>query len=776
MTKEKGLPLTSTHWGTYRAKVKNGKVEELIGWEFDKDPSPIGPGILDVQDGPTRIDAPMVRKSWLENGPGSHNELRGSDPFVEVSWEKAETLVADELNRVKSTYGNASIFGGSYGWASAGRFHHAQSQLHRFLNCIGGYTRSKFTYSFAAAEAMVPHILGSYRAYLDTCTSWDLIKKNTELFICFGGIPIKNGQISQGGTGQHYQKENILDAARSGIEFINISPLKSDLIDGAKGEWIKARPNTDTALMLGLAYTLHTEGLSDKKFLEKYTEGFEKFLPYLLGTNDGIAKNAEWAADICNIPSSKIKELARKISSKRTMISVSWSLTRQDHGEQPFWMAIMLASMVGQIGLPGGGFGFGYSATNYIGGQFTVLPGAAFPQTKNEIDNFIPVARISDLLLHPGERFDFDGQSYEYPNTKIVYWAGGNPFHHHQDINRLIKAWEKPDTIISNEWCWNTLAKRSDIVLPCTTPLERYDIMMTPRDPYVVSMSKLVEPYGKAKNDFEIFAGIAKKMGVEEKFTEGRNQEEWQKWIYKETSERAAAANIKIPSYEKFREDKWFKISDPSEPTLMLKDFRENPIKNALTTPSGKIEIFSKTVAEFGYDDCPGHPVWIEPCEWLGKKNKKFNIHLISNQPKNKLHSQMDHGNYSKSFKINDREPVEINPIDAEDRGLKNGDIVKLFNDRGACLAGIKIEEKVMQGVAQISTGAWYDPQNPLEYGSICKHGNPNILTRDKGTSKLGQGPIAHSCLIEMEKYNEKPPEVTAHKPPVIIRLDDSLN
>ena len=776
MTKEKGLPLTSTHWGTYRAKVKNGKVEELIGWEFDKDPSPIGPGILDVQDGPTRIDAPMVRKSWLENGPGSHNELRGSDPFVEVSWEKAETLVADELNRVKSTYGNASIFGGSYGWASAGRFHHAQSQLHRFLNCIGGYTRSKFTYSFAAAEAMVPHILGSYRAYLDTCTSWDLIKKNTELFICFGGIPIKNGQISQGGTGKHYQKENILDAARSGIEFINISPLKSDLIDGAKGEWIKARPNTDTALMLGLAYTLHTEGLSDKKFLEKYTEGFEKFLPYLLGTDDGIVKNSEWAAEICNIPSSKIKELARKISSKRTMISVSWSLTRQDHGEQPFWMAIMLASMVGQIGLPGGGFGFGYSATNYIGGQFTVLPGAAFPQTKNEIDNFIPVARISDLLLHPGERFDFDGQSYEYPNTKIVYWAGGNPFHHHQDINRLIKAWEKPDTIISNEWCWNTLAKRSDIVLPCTTPLERYDIMMTPRDPYVVSMSKLVEPYGKAKNDFEIFAGIAKKMGVEEKFTEGRNQEEWQKWIYKETSERAAAANIKIPSYEKFREDKWFKISDPSEPTLMLKDFRENPIKNALTTPSGKIEIFSKTVAEFGYDDCPGHPVWIEPCEWLGKKNKKFNIHLISNQPKNKLHSQMDHGNYSKSFKINDREPVEINPIDAEDRGLKNGDIVKLFNDRGACLAGIKIEEKVMQGVAQISTGAWYDPQNPLEYGSICKHGNPNILTRDKGTSKLGQGPIAHSCLIEMEKYNEKPPEVTAHKPPVIIRLDDSLN
>ena len=776
MTKEKGLPLTSTHWGTYRAKVKNGKVEELLGWEHDKDPSPIGIGILDVQDGPTRIDAPMVRKSWLESGPGSHNELRGVDPFIEVSWDKAEQLVANELNRVKNNYGNASIFGGSYGWASAGRFHHAQSQLHRFLNCIGGYTRSKFTYSFAAAEAMVPHILGSYRAYLDTCTSWDLIKKNTEFFICFGGIPLKNGQISQGGTGKHYQKENLLDAAKHGIEFINISPLKSDLIDKAKGEWIAARPNTDTALMLGLAYTLHSEGLSDKSFLEKYTEGFEKFLPYLLGSVDGVVKNADWAAKICDIPASKIIELARKISSKRTMISVSWSLTRQDHGEQPFWMAIMLASMVGQIGLPGGGFGFGYSATNYIGGQFKVLPGAAFPQTKNEIENFIPVARISDLLLNPGKKFDFDGKTYEYPDTKIVYWAGGNPFHHHQDLNRLISAWEKPDTIISNEWCWNTLAKRSDIVLPCTIPLERGDIMMTPRDPYVVSMSKLIEPYGKAKNDFEIFAGIARKMGVEEKFTEGRNQEEWQKWIYKQTYERAAAADIKMPSYEKFRENKWFKIQDPSEPTLMLKDFRKDPLKNSLTTPSGKIEIFSQTVANFNYEDCPGHPVWIEPCEWLGQKNKKYPIHLISNQPKNKLHSQMDHGNYSKSFKIQNREPVEINPIDAENRGLKNGDIVKLFNDRGACLAGVIIQKKVMPGVAQISTGAWYDPQYPTKPNSICKHGNPNILTPDKGTSKLGQGPIAHSCLIEIERFNDKLPTVTAHEPPSIIRLDEYLN
>ena len=768
---KKDLPLTSSHWGTYRAKVNNGKVTELIGWENDKDPSPIGPGIVDIHDNQTRIDKPMIRKSWIDNGPGTNNNLRGIDPFVAVSWDEAENIVAKELNRVRENFGNSSIFGGSYGWASAGRFHHAQSQLHRFLNCIGGYTRSKFTYSFAAAEAMVPHILGSYRAYLDTCTSWDSIEENTELFVCFGGVPLKNGQIAQGGTGSHNQKEKLISSAKAGIRFVNLSPLKSDLLDEVKGKWLPLRPNTDVAIMLGLAHTLYKENLYDEIFIKKYTEGFDIFLPYLLGDLDGVVKDANWASEISEISSDEIISLARDMSSKRTMISVSWSLTRQDHGEQPFWAAIMLASMLGQIGLPGGGFGFGYSATNHIGGQFSIIPGAAFPQSDNKIDNFIPVARISDLLLNPGETFHFDGKEYEYPDIKLIYWAGGNPFHHHQDINKLLLAWQKPETIISNEWCWNSLAKYSDIILPCTTPLERQDIMLTPRDPYVISMSKLVEPFKEAKSDFDIFKGIAKKMDVENLFTEGRDEEDWQKWIYQETSVKSKSLkNIDFPSYQEFRKIGWFKVPPPKENTIMLKDFREDPTKFPLSTPSGKIEIYSKTVDSFNYDDCPGHPTWLEPCEWLGSKNKNYPLHLISNQPKNKLHSQMDHGGYSKSFKIKDREPIEMNSVDASSRGINEGDIVKLFNDRGACLAGVNINDNIRPGVVQISTGAWYDPEDSKNLKTICKHGNPNVLTKDKGTSKLGQGPIAHSCLIEVELVKDKISPVTAFDPPVIIR------
>lgn len=763
------LPLTSSHWGTYRARIGNGRVQELLAFEQDCDPSPIGPGILDVQHGPMRVDAPMVRESWLTGGPGTRTDLRGSDPFVEVSWEKVNELVAAELNRVRKTFGNASIFGGSYGWASAGRFHHAQSQLKRFLNCIGGFTRSKFTYSFAAAEAMVPHVLGSFRDYLDTCTSWDVIRDHTQLFVCFGGVPLKNGQISQGGTGCHIQRRALLDAGKAGIDFVNISPLKSDVLDDVGSDWVALRPNTDVALMLGLAHTIESEGLTDRAFLQRYTEGFEAFLPYLMGEADGIPKTADWAAGICEIPADTIRTLARRMAGMRTMISVSWSLTRQDHGEQPFWMAITLAAMLGQIGLPGGGFGFGYSAMNFIGGNHHIIPGASLPQGKNPVEDFIPVARITDLLLNPGKPFDFDGVRYEYPNTKLVWWAGGNPFHHHQDLNLMMQAWQKPETVIVNEWCWNPLAKHADIVLPCTTPLERDDMAITPRDPYVVSMSKLTEAFGQARDDYDIFAGIARAMGVEEEFTQGRSTHEWQRWIYDKTRERCADAGLDIPTFDQFRSQQWFKLEDPSQSIIMLSDFRADPVAHPLTTPSGKIEIFSRTVADFGYDDCPGHPVWQEPYEWLGNAGR-YPLHLISNQPKDKLHSQLDHGSVSKAKKVSGREPLHIQPEDAALRGLKNGDLVRVFNDRGACLGSVVIDAAMRSGVVQMSTGSWYDPDET----GMCKHGNPNVLTRDKGTSKLGQGPSAHSCLIEVELFKDAPPPVTAHEPPQIIRSETS--
>ncbi len=764
------LPLTMTHWGTYRVETEDGKVKKLHGFEEDLDPSPISIGMPSTLNDPLRITGPMVRRSWLENGPGSNNERRGAEPFVEVSWEQAEHLVADELTRVITEHGNESIYGGSYGWASAGRFHHANSQVHRFLSTIGGYTWSKDTYSHAAGAVMVPHVLGSFDEQLLYATSWPSIVDNAELVVAFGGLPLKNAQIDSGGVGVHSQRDMMKAAADAQIRFINISPLRTDVLDYCDAQWIQARPGTDTAIILGLCHTLLTEDLHDTEFLDRYTTGFDRFAPYLTGESDGIPKTAQWAAQISGLEESTILELARQMASHKTMLSLSWSLTRLDHGEQVYWSAIVLASMLGQIGLPGCGIGLGYSALNSIGSHRSVVPLASMPQPKNAVAKHIPVARVSDMLLNPGKPFDYNGYSQLYPDIKVVYWAGGNPFHHHQDINRMLEAWRRPDTIVVNEWCWNSLARHADIVLPCTTMLERNDFGASKRDPYLVSMSKAVEPPAGVRNDHDIFAGIAARMGKHEEFTEGRSTDEWIRWIYEESRSRCAEVDIELPSFESFCRTGWHKVPPPDEPVVMLSGFRQDPEKNPLKTPSGRIEIYSENVASFDYHDCPGHPVWLEPLERLGAElNPKYPLHLNSNQPPTKLHSQFDHGIYSKAAKIRGREPVILHPNDAAERGLTEGDVVRVFNDRGQCLGGVLISDNLMAGVVQMSTGSWYDPAVPGEIGSLCKAGNPNVLTPDKGTSRLGQGPSAHTCLVQVEKFIGTPPPVTIYEPPEII-------
>ncbi len=764
------LPLTGSHWGTYRVEADNGVVRALHGFEEDDDVSPIGSGIIDVIDGPTRIRAPMIRKSWLESGPGSNTHLRGVEPFVEVSWEQAERLVAAELDRVRSTHGNEAIYGGSYGWSSAGRFHHAQSQLHRFLKCIGGYTRSIGTYSFAAAEVIVPHVLGDYWQLLLQSTSWQSVIDAGRLVVAFGGMPLSNGQVNAGGVGRHLQREQMRAARAAGIEFVNVSPIRGDVDDSLNAEWLPLRPGSDAAMLIAIAQTLIDEDLADDAFLERYTVGMERFRGYLDGSDDGIVKDADWAAAICALPAERIRELARRLAACRSMISVSWSLTRQHHGEQAFWAAITVAAMLGQIGLPGGGITFGYSTTNGIGGHDTRIPGASLPQGQNALSAFIPVARISDMLLHPGESFEFNGRSYEYPDIHLVYWAGGNPFHHHQDLNKMLAAWRKPDTIIVNEWCWNAMAKHSDVVLPCTTTLERNDLGISPRDPYVIDMQQAIAPVGNSRNDYAIFTGIARAMGLEAEFTEGRSEQQWIESIYAATVERCRERGIQLPAYSEFKRAGWFKAPPPAEPVVMLQAFRDHPDAHPLPTPSGKIEIFSATVASFEYDDCPGHPAWMAPSEWLGGDTADFPLHLVSNQPKTRLHSQLDHGSHSRAAKIRGREPIVMHPHDAGARGLVAGDIVRVFNRRGACLGGLVVDDRVMPGVVQMSAGAWYDPLEPGRPGSLCKHGNPNVLTPDIGTSRLAQGPIAHTCLVEIERYADALPPLTAFEPPLIIK------
>jgi biotin/methionine sulfoxide reductase len=756
------MSFTSLHWGAYRPQVVDGELRALVPVEWDSDPSPIGDSVAAAVTSPTRIRRPAVRRSFLE-GQGGSPELRGQEPFVEVSWDVALELMAKELKRVKTEHGNQAIFGGSYGWGSAGRFHHAQSQLHRFLNGFGGYVASVDSYSLGAGRVLMPHIVGNMDWLLAAHTSWKNLAQHCELFVAFGGLPAKNAQTSPGGASDHLLTKALQDMSAAGVEFVNVSPLRDDLVGPAHNEWLPVRPGSDTALMMALSYVLVTEGLHNEDFVQRYAVGYERFRDYLLGLTDGQPKSPEWAQALTDIPAAQITGLARRMASKRTMINVAYSLQRSVHGEQPFWMTVTLAALLGQIGLPGGGFGLGYGCMNNTGSGRKAFSGPRFSQGQNVVKDFIPVARVVDMLLNPGAEFDYNGQKRHYPDIRLVYWAGGNIFHHHQDLNRLLQAWQHPETIVVHEQFWTAQAKYADIVLPATTALERNDIGSSASDRFMIAMQQAIEPVGESRDDYAILAELSERLGFADSFTEGRDVSGWLRHIYEESRGRAGEFGIQLPDYDQFWCDGLFEVEYPELDTVLLEAFREDPLAHPLPTPSGRIEIFSERIAGFGYADCPGHPVWLE------KTAADYPLHLLSNQPKTRLHSQYDHGSYSRASKIQQREPLTLNTDDARARGISDGDVVKVYNDRGAFLAGVIVSDNIRPGVVQIATGAWFDPLVHGEPGSLEKHGNPNVVTQDVGSSSLSQGCSAQTATVEIVKWEGVLPEVTAFEPPVMV-------
>jgi biotin/methionine sulfoxide reductase len=394
------------------------------------------------------------------------------------------------------------------------------------------------------------------------------------------------------------------------------------------------------------------------------------------------------------------------------------------------------------------------------------VPLAALSQGKNGVKDFIPVARIADMLLNPGAPFDYNGQKLNYPEIRLVYWAGGNPFHHHQDINRLRRAFAAVETLVVHEIGWTATARHADIVLPCTMTLEREDIGGTQTDPLMIAMHKLAEPFGEARDDYATFTELSKRLGCEEAFTEGRSVEQWLRHLYSTTQKGLEARGLEAPDFDTFWQRGELRLPQRPHDGGILRAFRDDPAAHPLPTPSGRIEIFSKTIADFGYADCPGHPAWLPPADVVSAAAP---LQLVANQPASRLHSQFDFGGHSAAQKLRGREVARLHPIDAAARGIADGDIIKLFNQRGACLAAAHVTEDIRAGVVQLPTGAWYDPQDPAEDKALCVHGNPNVLTRDVGTSSLAQGCSGQLTTVEVERFTGNLPPIQAYDPPVAV-------
>lgn len=768
---QKGI-LTGAHWGAFEAIVENGRMIATQPVKDDPYPNELIEMAPYQVHADNRVKYPMVRKSWLEGGPGSRTELRGRDEWIRVSWDKATELVAGEISRIQRDHGPQAIHAGSYGWKSVGMFHNCRTLLQRMMNLSGGFLGYAGDYSTGAAQVIMSHVVGSMEVY-EQQTAWPNVIENSQLVVLWGCNPMITLKNSWN-MPDHYGQTGFAALKEKGTRVISIDPLHNDSAQFLNAEWIAPRPYTDSALLLGVAHTLLTEKLHNPDFLNTYTVGFDKFAAYLLGKEDNQPKTAEWAADISGVSADEIRTLARDMAKQRTMIMSGWGIQRQHHGEQQHWLLVTVTAMLGQIGQPGGGFGFSYHYSS--GGSPTakggILSGISAGNAPKNSPTPIPVARIADCLANPGKTIDFNGSKITYPDVKMVYVAGGNPFHHHQDTNNLVKAWQRPETIVVNEPYWTATAKHADIVLPATTSYEHNDLEMGGdySQLYVFPMHQCVQPQHESRNDFDIFAAISEKLGVAEAFTEGKDETQWLKSMYDDMQIQARAARVALPLFDMFwNSNNYVRFPVPQANTQWVRfaDFRENPLLNPLGTPSGKIEIHSDAIAKMNYADCQGIPTWMPPHEWYrGPEAAQYPLSLNTAHPINRLHSQLDNTPLRKKYAVADREAIAINTEDAQKRGITDGDLVRAFNSRGQILVGAIVTNDVRPGVVRVSEGAWFDPADPSKPGSICKNGNINCLTFDIGSSSLAQGNCGHMAQLEIEKYQGPVLKNTAHQVP----------
>ncbi len=755
----------SSHWGVFDGHWL-GDALCVRPYAGDPDPNPLIDNFPGAVRHAARIAEPVVRRGWLEHGPGPDSR-RGKDEFVRVPWNQVLDILARDLQRVKKEYGTAGIFGGSYGWASAGRFHHAQSQLHRFLNCaLGGYVRSVHSYSSGAAQVVLPHVLGDFDDLTLRNVTWDQVVEHTDVVLAFGGMALKNSRVAAGGVARHIERSAMAEATRRGCRFYNLGPIKGDLPEEAHPAWIPVIPGTDVAFMLAVAHTLVERDLHDKPFINRYCDGWEVFRGYLMGESDGIAKDAKWAAPISGISARDIIDLALSLVGRRVLITVAHSLQRAQHGEQPVWMGVVLAALLGQPGLPGGGYNYALGSIAKYGRRRNAVPVAALPQGVNHELAFIPCARVADMLLQPGEKFNYNGSTLTYPHVRFAYWVGGSPFHHHQDLGRLTEAIQRLETFVVHDFAWTATAKHADIVLPCTMTLEREDVGGTPTDPILVAMQRIVEPIGEARDDYDIFCDLAQRMGCWSQFSEERSSNEWLRALYSVTEQRLGALGMPAPDFEEFW--KLGELTLPQGPDSggKLRSFRENSVASPLPTKSGRIQLASENIASFGYADCPGHPAWIPSTE---PATAEYPLYLIANQPSTRLHSQLDFGGHSLAQKRGGREVCRLHGNTARARGIADGDIVRIYSPRGSCLASARLSADLREDVIRLPTGAWYDPDRDERGLPMCVHGNPNVLTRDVGTSSLAQGCIGQLTAVQVERYLGPLRPVWAHTPPKIV-------
>lgn len=669
---------------------------------------------------------------------------RGEGKFRRISWEDAVRKVADITSESGRKYGPGSRFVINAAGVSAAirgdRF------MKNLLALDGGYLDYYNYYSAACALYINPYIYGKALAGNHESTYTD-----SQLIILWGFNP----------ASCHFglnPKEYFMRAKGNGAQIIVIDPRMSDSAITMADKWIPIRPSSDTALIDAMAYVIWDEGLEDREFMDRFCIGFdedhmpegvpygESYHSHVFGIKDGIKKTPEWAQPITGIPAETIRELARLYATaKPAALLPGFAPQRTMVGEQACRGFIALACMTGNVGVSGGSTGVPGLKEGHDCPGMSLYP--------NPYPGKIPVFQWTRAIDAP-ETIDpvhrgLKGVDRLESGIKVIYsLASGIVINQHSNINdtrRILQTPGKLDALILSDLFMTPSAKFADLLLPAVSFFEMDNIPGTwTAEDYLLYNHQITEPLFGCRFEYDWIREVADIMGLKESFDAGHDgRDAWLRYVY----DQCRLSETELPDYDTFRENSCHVFKNNYPRVNFLENIRDGV---PFDTPSGKIEIFSKTLYDMGRKDIPGAPGHIYCPE--GPEDplqKKYPLQLIAYHTKRRCHSQHNENPLLEEL---DPSRIWISTEDARERGINDGDIAEVFNDRGIIRLPAKVTDRIYRGVVAVSEGGWYkEASDGADIGGCI-----NTLTMSDKATPLANGNPQHTNLADVRKYEVK--------------------
>jgi anaerobic dimethyl sulfoxide reductase subunit A len=672
---------------------------------------------------------------------------RGEGKFKRISWDEATDLMAEKIVQVKEKYGNESIYI-PYGTGSYNQIN-GKSTANRLMNLMGGSLGYYNSYSWACISKATPYVYGT-NVTGNQRQDW----VNAKYIIMWGWNP---SEMRDGTNSEYFIKK----AKENGAKIVCIDPRMTLSAVALADEWVPIRPGTDVALMSAMAYVMITENLYDEDFVKKCCIGFdseqmpdgleseESYKDYILGSHDGQPKNPEWAEAITTIPRETIGRIAREYATmKPGVLYQGYGMQRRAYGEQPVRGGCVLAAITGNVGISGG-WASGLALQAKDGGPLW----SVFPTLRNPVKSMIPSFLWTEAVLRGTELTESEGllgTDKLTNNVKLIWSVASNAIiNQHGNINRTVEIMKDESLVeffaVQDNFLTPT-AMFADLLLPVCTQFETWGV----EDGWkygeeVILQPKIAEPPWETRSDYQICADIAKKLGVGEAYTEGKTERDWIAQFIETFREKRFPH---IPDLDEFEKSNQGVYSVPvTKPEIAFEEFRKNPANHPLPTPSGKIEIFSKRLFDMNNpEEIPAVPKYIT--EWespFGKEAQKYPLQVIGPHYMPRVHSTFDNVDWlSEAFP----QRLFINPVDAKERGIKNGQKTKIYNERGTVILPCRITPRILPGVVAIPQGAWWKPDKK----GYDEGGSVNTLTSERWTP-LAFGNAQHTIMAEVELY-----------------------